>query len=135
MIFVGFDSKNAHLKIPISFLFLFWLISKQTADKWKNVYPYKMIIHEWEKFRSKQIFEIFTGLAIIWAEAFCKQTAENSWNGISAEWAGPSEQIPWIIWKNIKHFFRNIKKHCGRSIISFVFPNEQIKPMKPFLGP
>jgi len=30
--FVGFESKNVDLKIPISFLFTFWLISKQTAD-------------------------------------------------------------------------------------------------------
>ena len=37
MFFVGFKSKNVDLKIPIVFLFTFWLISKQTADRQKNV--------------------------------------------------------------------------------------------------
>ena len=37
MFFVGFESKNVDLKIPIIFLFTFWLISKQTADQQKNV--------------------------------------------------------------------------------------------------
>ena len=37
MFFVGFESKNVDLKIPIIFLFTFWLISKQTADRQKNV--------------------------------------------------------------------------------------------------
>ena len=32
LIFVGFESKNANLKIPINFLFTFGHISKQTAD-------------------------------------------------------------------------------------------------------
>ena len=32
VVFVGFVSKNVDLKIPIGFLFTFWLISKQTAD-------------------------------------------------------------------------------------------------------
>ena len=37
MFFVGFESKNVDLKIPIVILFTFWLISKQTADRQKNV--------------------------------------------------------------------------------------------------
>ena len=37
MIFIGFESKNFFLKIPIRFLFTFGHLSKQTADWPKNV--------------------------------------------------------------------------------------------------
>ena len=37
MIFVGLESKNVNIKIPINFLFTFGHLSKQTADYVNNV--------------------------------------------------------------------------------------------------
>ena len=55
MIFSCFGPKNAHLKIPVGFLFTSWLISKQTADCQKNVEGVKWPAIDDERFGMHKI--------------------------------------------------------------------------------
>ena len=55
MIFSCFGPKNAHLKIPVGFLFTSWLISKQTADCQKNVEGIKWPAIDDERFGMHKI--------------------------------------------------------------------------------
>ena len=75
MIFSSFGPKNAHLKIPIGFLFTFWLLSKQTADWQKNVDGTKWRAIDDERLEMHSI-SVPSTVTNPQAKLFCKQTAD-----------------------------------------------------------
>ena len=101
MIFSSFGSKNAHLKIPIGFLFTFWLLSKQTADWQKNVDGIKWRAIDDERLEVHSI-SVPSTVTKPKANLFCKQTADlyvknfmsaSSWVRPHDLWHCPSN--PW----------------------------------------
>ena len=67
--------KNDHLKIPICFLFTFWLISKQTADQEKNDKDVKWPAIDDKRFDMHRVSERSTVMKVL-DKMFYKQTAD-----------------------------------------------------------